>query len=191
MNANMRYALIAILLPGALMSGAMGCALFSGDRRPDGQTPPSSPKIEAMDRAFAVIEEARREALEDTERERSYVVKVRYNPGRCGAPSEEVFAYGNWQRVALVGRNERVELTVSEWRSRAQDEPLRHQKVEGRWDEREWIAASGVVWPVFRVDTLLQAEEARAATSEGEEVGAPGKETGSARRFASLNPCTP
>ena len=162
----MRRGLREVVLITAMLCpcAQVGCAIFSADRRADTggeDLPKSSPASEARARSRRLLDEAREAALMETERERSYVVKVRYNPGRCGAPGEEIFAYGGWRRVALVGRNERTELTLSEWRARAQDEPLRHQTIEGRWDEREWVAASGVAWPVFRVDELLEVEAAR------------------------------
>lgn len=184
-RARIRRAILVAFMSAVILGAHTGCALFSADRRDGGESsPPTSPLIEAHERAQNMVEEARQEGLQETERERSYVVKVRYNPGRCGAPNDEVFAYGSWQRVALVGRSERVELNLEEWRARAQDEPLRHQKIEGRWDEREWVAASGVVWPVFRVDSLLEVESAQNPFDKGEGASSP-------RTFASFAPCIP
>ncbi len=85
---------------------------------------------------------------------RSYNVLVRFNPGRCGAPNQEIFVRGRWERVAITGRNDRAQLGLQEWTDAARREPLLRTRMSGRWDDRVWSSPGGVQWPVFEVSEV-------------------------------------
>lgn len=127
------------------------CALLRGSKKDVTTTPP---EMKAQMRATRAVFEAREEAFDDSESGSEHEVRVRYNPGRCGAPSDEILVYGSWHRVALVGKNERVELAIKEWKEQLEEDSLELLLVEGGWDKRDWLSASGVSWPVFEVNVV-------------------------------------
>jgi hypothetical protein len=154
-----------ICLAGLVLLGVSACA---GSRGATPEIPRATPIERALDMALKARFEALDDAVEESETQRSYSVIVRHNPGRCGAPSQEIFVHGRWERVALTGRNDRARLAIQGWVETARQEPLARTRLLGRWDDRVWTSPGGVLWPVFEVSELDGLVALRDQSSSGE-----------------------
>ncbi len=107
------------------------------------------PRERAMEVSRVRVESASREAAVVSEQEVSYALRLRQNPGRCGAPEFEVRAYGRWERVWLEASTDALAEELEAWGAEAS---VGEERVEQVKFTRETRAdARGAVWSVLSV----------------------------------------
>ena len=92
-----------------------------------------------------------------SESEESYALRVRHNPGRCGAPACEVRARGRWERVWLDASTEELAAQLVAWGEQSGVGEERVAPVRFVTERRP--DARGAVWPVLAVFEAPDEEE--------------------------------
>jgi hypothetical protein len=107
------------------------------------------PEVRAMEASRARLERARGEAFRVSEAGESYALRLRHNPGRCGAPEFEVRARGRWERVWLDASTDELAAELEQWGERA---GVGEERVApARFARERRPDARGAVWPVLSV----------------------------------------
>ena len=107
------------------------------------------PEVRAMEATRARHEGARDEALRVSESGESYALRLRHNPGRCGAPAFEVRARGRWERVWLDASTEELAAEFAAW---GEQSGVGEERVaSARFVTEQRPDTRGAIWPVLAV----------------------------------------
>lgn len=127
--------------------------------------------LSPTERAFATgtkrVARSHAAALEESEDQQRYTVVARHNPGRCGAPSFEVYVRGAWTRAALLTKDQALGVRLVNFEEQARGRVDATMVITGAFDSRPARATNGVEWPAFEIEAILETDTGTAARSYG------------------------